>query len=635
MGTATAEPALGRHRARHRLRGHDRDGAIDGDAAARLRRPVGAAVRGDDGSLLVAAHDRLVLVAPDGERLEGPTARGIRREQSAPTTAPATPPGASSSAPSRSTTARATSSCTGSRTTARLTVTDRISRCPTASRGRPDGTLLYSTDTVPGIVWARDYDPTTRGVRPAAGAPAHRGRVPRRHLRRRRGPPLGGGLRRRRGAVGSRPGPARRHRHRSRRRTRPASPSPATELDRLLITTASRELTADERPRRPRAGRLFTADRASPGLPRTPWSAAAARPHGASRDRCAHSSSPGPASARCRSVDAPVAAPGGVVVDVERVGVCGTDVEFFTGDMAYLRRGTRPTRCGSGTSGAARSPRWATASTPRWLGRRVTGDTMLGCGVCRRCVRGDQHVCEDRQRGRHPRRFPGALAEQLAVPASSLHALPDTVDATLGALVEPGGNALRAARGAGLADGRPGARARAGHHRPARRACSLRAPAPRCTCMGRSAALARRTRATLGFDGVWTRGRPARTCRSTRSIDSSNAPAPARRRRSTCVEPGRPSRLHRAGRTARASSTPARWCSRTSPPSASSAPRRASPGPSSSTRRGAVDPRPLVAATVGPRRGRRRPGRAPAGGGRAGPEDPRRPENLKPVRSTR
>ena len=28
-----------------------------------------------------------------------------------------------------------------------------------------------------------------------------------------------------------------------------------------------------------------------------------------------------------------------VVVDVERVGVCGTDVEFFTGEMAYLHQG--------------------------------------------------------------------------------------------------------------------------------------------------------------------------------------------------------------------------------------------------------------------------------------------------------
>jgi threonine dehydrogenase-like Zn-dependent dehydrogenase len=48
---------------------------------------------------------------------------------------------------------------------------------------------------------------------------------------------------------------------------------------------------------------------------------------------------------------------------------------------------------------------------------------------------------------------PGALAEQLAVPVSSLHSLPDTVDAALGALVEPGGNALRAAVATAAAPG--------------------------------------------------------------------------------------------------------------------------------------------------------------------------------------
>ena len=46
-----------------------------------------------------------------------------------------------------------------------------------------------------------------------------------------------------------------------------------------------------------------------------------------------------------------------------------------------------------------------------------------------------------------------SLADQLAVPVPSLHILPDSVDSVLGALVEPGGNALRAARAAGVGSG--------------------------------------------------------------------------------------------------------------------------------------------------------------------------------------
>ncbi|GCB45380.1 threonine dehydrogenase and related Zn-dependent dehydrogenases [Streptomyces sp. NL15-2K] len=157
-----------------------------------------------------------------------------------------------------------------------------------------------------------------------------------------------------------------------------------------------------------------------------------------------------------REVPAPVAAPGEVVIDVERVGVCGTDVEFFTGEMAYLHQGhsTYPMRLGHEWAGRVAAV--GDGVDPAWVGRRVMGDTMLGCGACRRCLRGHQHVCEKRQEVGVRGGRPGALAEQLAVPASSLHALPDTVDAELGALVEPGGNALRAAQAAAP---RPGDRA--------------------------------------------------------------------------------------------------------------------------------------------------------------------------------
>ena len=59
---------------------------------------------------------------------------------------------------------------------------------------------------------------------------------------------------------------------------------------------------------------------------------------------------------------------------------------------------------------------------PSWVGGRTTGDTMLGCGRCRRCRSGRQHVCQDRFEIGIRGGFPGALAEQLAVPAASLHA---------------------------------------------------------------------------------------------------------------------------------------------------------------------------------------------------------------------
>jgi threonine dehydrogenase-like Zn-dependent dehydrogenase len=161
----------------------------------------------------------------------------------------------------------------------------------------------------------------------------------------------------------------------------------------------------------------------------------------------------GPRRSEVAEVENPRAAPGQVVVDVERVGVCGTDVEFFTGEMAYLRHGhaAYPMRLGHEWCGTVRAV--GDGVGPGWLGRRVTGDTMLGCGTCDRCRDGRHHVCQDRCEVGIRGGFPGALAEQLAVPATSLHALPGSVDAVAGALVEPGGSALRSVWGAGLQPG--------------------------------------------------------------------------------------------------------------------------------------------------------------------------------------
>ncbi|WP_243061722.1 zinc-binding dehydrogenase [Humibacter sp. RRB41] len=159
-----------------------------------------------------------------------------------------------------------------------------------------------------------------------------------------------------------------------------------------------------------------------------------------------------PGQAEVADVPEPVAASGEVVVDVQRAGVCGTDVEFYTGHMAYLHDGNAryPVRIGHEWMGVVTEV--GDGVDASWLGRRVTGDTMLGCGRCRLCLSGRQHVCAEREEVGIRRGRAGALAERIAMPATSLHALPDTLDDTLGALVEPAGNGLRAARAAASAE---------------------------------------------------------------------------------------------------------------------------------------------------------------------------------------
>jgi len=163
----------------------------------------------------------------------------------------------------------------------------------------------------------------------------------------------------------------------------------------------------------------------------------------------------GPGESVVQDVEAPTAAPGQVVVDVARVGVCGTDVEFFTGEMAYLHQGHAgyPMRLGHEWCGTVSAV--GSGVDPAWLGRRVTADTMLGCRHCPRCLSGRHHVCADRFEIGIRGGFPGALAEQLAVPVNAVFALPDSIDDTAGAMIEPGGNAQRAVQAAAL---RPGDR---------------------------------------------------------------------------------------------------------------------------------------------------------------------------------
>jgi 2-desacetyl-2-hydroxyethyl bacteriochlorophyllide A dehydrogenase len=161
----------------------------------------------------------------------------------------------------------------------------------------------------------------------------------------------------------------------------------------------------------------------------------------------------GPGSARVNKVEVPVPAAGQVVVDVHRVGICGTDIELFTGELAYFTQGKSrfPLRPGHEWCGVVSAV--GAGVDEAWYGARVTGDTMLGCGRCHRCRAGNGHVCADRHEIGITD-WPGALADKVLVPTTSLHRLPATVDDRAAALVEPGGNAQRAVAAAHAGPGK-------------------------------------------------------------------------------------------------------------------------------------------------------------------------------------
>jgi 2-desacetyl-2-hydroxyethyl bacteriochlorophyllide A dehydrogenase len=161
----------------------------------------------------------------------------------------------------------------------------------------------------------------------------------------------------------------------------------------------------------------------------------------------------GPRRAEIDDVPSPIPDPGQLLVEVERAGICGTDVELYTGEMAYFDQGVSHVPLRIGHEWTGRVVDVGSAHDSAWLGKRVTGDTMIGCGHCEFCRAGHHHVCPTRFEIGIRDGWPGALAERVLVPTRFAYEIPDSVTVTAAALVEPGGNSLRAVRAAGLESG--------------------------------------------------------------------------------------------------------------------------------------------------------------------------------------
>jgi threonine dehydrogenase-like Zn-dependent dehydrogenase len=127
-----------------------------------------------------------------------------------------------------------------------------------------------------------------------------------------------------------------------------------------------------------------------------------------------------------RDVDEPKVADGDVLVHVRAVGICGSEVH------GVKRPGFRvpPLIMGHEFAGTTAD------------GVDVIVNPILSCGSCDLCVMGRTQICRERRIiGIHR---PGAFAERVAVPRSSLHRRPDGVSWKAAAVVEPAATAVHA-----------------------------------------------------------------------------------------------------------------------------------------------------------------------------------------------
>ena len=139
--------------------------------------------------------------------------------------------------------------------------------------------------------------------------------------------------------------------------------------------------------------------------------------------------------------------PGEVRVAVAYVGICGTDLHVFHGDMDA--RVTKPATIGHEMSGTIAE---VGPGVEGWaVGDAVTVMPLAWDGTCPACLAGNEHICQSLD-------FigidsPGALQQSWNVPASTLVRLPDGVSLRDAALVEPVAVAVHDVRRSELAPG--------------------------------------------------------------------------------------------------------------------------------------------------------------------------------------
>lgn len=150
-----------------------------------------------------------------------------------------------------------------------------------------------------------------------------------------------------------------------------------------------------------------------------------------------------------REAPRPSAGSGEVVLRIDAVGICGSDMHAYHG---HDPRRIPPMILGHELAGEV-------IEGPG-VGRRVTANPLITCGSCDYCVQGRNNLCSNRTMVGMTR--PGAFAEYMSIPGGSLVELPPGIDPVRAALTEPAATALHAVDRGARALARPLPECRAG-----------------------------------------------------------------------------------------------------------------------------------------------------------------------------
>jgi L-iditol 2-dehydrogenase len=137
-----------------------------------------------------------------------------------------------------------------------------------------------------------------------------------------------------------------------------------------------------------------------------------------------------PGKIEFQDVPVPEPQPGQVLLRVERIGVCGSDVHVYHGKHQYVEYPLI-----QGHEVAAEIAVLGEQVRGFSVGQKVTLQPQSYCGRCYQCTHGRYHICENLQVMGF--QLPGCARQFMAVSADKLIELPEQLSLDQGALIEP------------------------------------------------------------------------------------------------------------------------------------------------------------------------------------------------------
>ncbi len=169
----------------------------------------------------------------------------------------------------------------------------------------------------------------------------------------------------------------------------------------------------------------------------------------------------GPRNYQLEEVPVPEPGLGEVLIRVQAVGICASDLKCYDGAAKFWGDESRPAWAETDVipghefvgevvelddaAGAARGLK---------LGDRVVSEQIVPCWECRYCLRGQYHLCRPHDIYGFKRRTPGAMAQYMVYPVGSIvHRVEKAIDPWHAAFVEPLACSLHAVERAAIRSG--------------------------------------------------------------------------------------------------------------------------------------------------------------------------------------